>query len=92
VIVPDLRLRGQRRLNAFHDVPAHSRDLALVTSSVSRTCAVWVIRRACHQDLSNRFPDWVDRMVLFNSPLPYDRADGRDAPRPPAEASDYFVR
>jgi hypothetical protein len=23
------------------------------------------------QDLALRYPDWVDRMVLFNSPLPY---------------------
>ena len=45
------------------------------------------------QDLSLRFPEWVDRMVLFNSPLPYDKermAEMRT--RPPAEASDYFVR
>ena len=46
------------------------------------------------QDLALRHPDWVDRMVLFNSPLPYDkRAHGGHARRaPPVEAADYFVR
>ena len=45
------------------------------------------------QDLSLRFPGFVDRMVLFNSPLPFDK-DGMAGmrTRPAREASDYFVR
>ncbi len=45
------------------------------------------------QDLALRLPDWVDRMVLFNSPLPYDkeRMAGLRT-RPAAEAADYFIR
>ena len=45
------------------------------------------------QDLALRFPEWVERMVLFNSPLPYDkeRMAGLRS-RPAREASDYFVR
>jgi pimeloyl-ACP methyl ester carboxylesterase len=45
------------------------------------------------QDLALRFPGFVDRMVLFNSPLPYDgeRMAGLRT-RPPIEAADYFLR
>jgi pimeloyl-ACP methyl ester carboxylesterase len=45
------------------------------------------------QDLALRHPEWVARMVLFNSPLPYlkDRMSGLRT-RPAREASDYFVR
>ncbi len=40
-----------------------------------------------------RYPTWVDRMVLFNSPLPFDkeRMSGMNT-RPPRESSDYFLR
>jgi pimeloyl-ACP methyl ester carboxylesterase len=45
------------------------------------------------QDLALRFPKLVDRMVLFNSPLPYLKAEMAGMrTRPPGEASDYFVR
>jgi pimeloyl-ACP methyl ester carboxylesterase len=45
------------------------------------------------QDAALRFPDFVERLVLFNSPLPYDK-DGMVGmrTRPAREASDYFVR
>ena len=45
------------------------------------------------QDLALRHPEWVERMVVFNSPLPYDkeRMAGLRS-RPAREASDYFVR
>jgi pimeloyl-ACP methyl ester carboxylesterase len=98
VIVPDLRGFGDSDVaNAFHDVPAHSRDLyALVHDHLGLDDVVLCggdLGGPVIQDLSLRFPEWVDRMVLFNSPLPYDKermADMRT--RPPAEASDYFVR
>ena len=46
------------------------------------------------QDLALRYPEWVDRMVLFNSPLPFDkdRMAHLHQTRPAREASDYFVR
>ena len=44
------------------------------------------------QDLALRFPDFVDRMVLFNSPLPYDKERMAGMHTRPASAHDYFVR
>ena len=78
-------------------MPAHSRDLyALVHDHLGLEDVVLCggdLGGPVIQDLALRFPDWVDRMVLFNSPLPYDkeRMAGMRT-RPPAEASDYFVR
>jgi pimeloyl-ACP methyl ester carboxylesterase len=45
------------------------------------------------QDLALRFPGFGERMVLFNSPLPYDgeRMAGMQT-RPAVEAADYFIR
>ena len=45
------------------------------------------------QMLALEHPELAERLVLFNSPLPYDkeRMAGM-ASRPPAEAADYFVR
>jgi pimeloyl-ACP methyl ester carboxylesterase len=45
------------------------------------------------QDLALRHPDWVERMVLFNSPLAYDKERmGGLRTRPAAEATDYLIR
>jgi len=45
------------------------------------------------QELALRHPDRVDRIVLLNYPLPYDKARMAGmASRPAREASDYFVR
>lgn len=46
------------------------------------------------QDLALRHPEWVDRMVLFNSPLPYLKGAMATivGTRPPLEAADYFLR
>ena len=43
--------------------------------------------------LALEHPELAERMVLFNSPLPFDkeRMAGMDS-RPPTEAADYFVR
>lgn len=100
VIVPDLRGFGQSEIgpDGFHDVPAHARDLyALVHDHLGHESVVLVggdLGGPVIQDLALRHPDWVDRMVLFNSPLPYlktemARIQGTRAPR---EAADYFVR
>jgi pimeloyl-ACP methyl ester carboxylesterase len=100
VIVPDLRGFGDSGLgpDGFHDVPSHSRDLhALVHDVLGHESAVVLggdLGGPVIQDLALRYPDWVERMVLFNSPLPFDkeRMAGIGNTRPAREASDYFVR
>ena len=100
VIVPDLRGFGDSGLgpDGFHDVPSHAHDLyALVHDELGHGSVVLLggdLGGVVVQDLALRHPDWVDRLVLFNSPLPYDKermATLRDT-RAPREASDYFVR
>ena len=99
VIVPDLRGFGDSDVSpdGFHDVAAHVRDLhALLTDGLGLERAV-----LCSGDLGGpvvqmlalEHPDLVERLVLFNSPLPYakERMAGM-ATRPPAEAADYFLR
>jgi pimeloyl-ACP methyl ester carboxylesterase len=99
VIVPDLRGFDDSDVgpDGFHDVPAHARDIhALVRGVLGHERVVLAggdLGGPVVQDLSLRYPGWVDRLVLFNSPLPYDRermAGMRT--RPAREASDYFVR
>lgn len=104
VIVPDLRGFGDSELgpDGFHDVPSHSRDLhALLTSPEDEgglghdrvVLCGGDLGGPVIQDLALRFPEMVERMVLFNSPLPYDkeRMAGMDS-RPRAGAADYFLR
>jgi pimeloyl-ACP methyl ester carboxylesterase len=99
VIVPDLRGFGDSEPgpDGFGDVPSHSRDLhALVTEGLGHERVVLVggdLGGPVIQDLALRFPELTDRLVLFNSPLPFDkeRMAGMDT-RPPREASDYFLR
>lgn len=99
VIAPDLRGFGDSELgpDGFHDTPAHSRDLhALVHDHLGLERVVAVggdLGGAVAQDLSLRFPGFVERQVIFNSPLPYLRAKMQGLrTRPPAEAADYFIR
>jgi len=99
VVVPDLRGFGDSGLgpDGFHDVPSHAHDIyALVHDVLGHERVVLLggdLGGPVIQDLALRHPDWVDRMVLFNSPLPYDkeRMAGMRS-RPAREASDYFVR
>ncbi|MEY4339277.1 MAG: hypothetical protein RLZ14_1127, partial [Actinomycetota bacterium] len=100
VIVPDLRGFGDSDLgpDGFHDVASHALDLyALVHDVLGHERVVLVggdLGGPVIQDLALRYPDWVDCMVLFNSPLPYlkDEMAGIDGTRAPREAADYFVR
>jgi pimeloyl-ACP methyl ester carboxylesterase len=100
VIVPDLRGFGDSDVgpDGFHDVASHARDLyALVHDHLGHERVVLVggdLGGPVIQDLALRHPDWVDRMVLFNSPLPYlkDAMAGIPGTRPPREAADYFLR
>jgi pimeloyl-ACP methyl ester carboxylesterase len=99
VIAPDLRGFGDSDVapDGYGDVPSHSRDLhALVHEHLGHERVVAVggdLGGPVIQDLALRFPAFVDRMVLFNSPLPYDgeRMAGLRT-RPPIEAADYFLR
>jgi len=99
VIVPDLRGFGDSELgpDGFHDVASHALDLyALVHDVLGHDRVVLLggdLGGPVIQDLALRHPDWVDRLVLFNSPLPYDkeRMAGWNT-RPAREASDYYVR
>jgi pimeloyl-ACP methyl ester carboxylesterase len=99
VIAPDLRGFGDSDVGSdgFHDVPSHSRDVhALVHDHLGHERAVLVggdLGGPVIQDIALRYPGFARRMVLFNSPLPYDkeRMQGMHT-RPAREASDYFVR
>ncbi len=98
VIVPDLRGFGDSATgpDGFHDVPSHSRDLHALLRELGHdrvVAAAGDLGGPVIQDMSLRFPGLIERMVLFNSPLPFDRdrmAGLRT--RPPREASDYFFR
>jgi pimeloyl-ACP methyl ester carboxylesterase len=99
VIAPDLRGFGDSEVgpDGFHDVPSHSRDLhALVHDHLGHERVVVVggdLGGPVIQDLSLRFPGFVERMVLFNSPVPFDKEGMAGMrTRPAREASDYFQR
>ena len=99
VIVPDLRGFGDSDVgpDGLHDVASHALDLyALVHDELGHDRVVLMggdLGGPVVQDLALRHPEWVARMVLFNSPLAYDkeRMAGMRT-RPPREASDYFIR
>jgi len=99
VIVPDLRGFGDSDVapDGFHDVASHARDVhALVHDHLGHDHAVLVggdLGGPVIQDIALRFDGFATRMVLFNSPLPYDkeRMAGLRS-RAAREASDYFVR
>jgi pimeloyl-ACP methyl ester carboxylesterase len=99
VIVPDLRGFGDSEVapDGFHDVAAHVADLqALLTDGLGLDRVVLCggdLGGPIVQMLALEHADLVDRLVLFNSPLPYDRDRMAGmATRPPSEAADYFVR
>jgi pimeloyl-ACP methyl ester carboxylesterase len=100
VIVPDLRGFGDSGLgpDGFHDVASHAHDLySLVHDVLGHERVVLLggdLGGPVIQDLALRHPEWVDRMVLFNSPLPYLKDEMADivGTRPAREAADYFLR
>ncbi len=89
VIAPDLRGFGDSDVGAdgLHDVVAHSLDLAgLLRDHLglgSVVAAGGDLGGAVVQDLSLRFPGLVDRLVIFNGPLPALRE--QTAHLPPAK-------
>lgn len=99
VIAPDLRGFGDSDVapDGYHDVPSHSRDLYALVHDVLGIKQVVAcagdLGGPVIQDLSLRFPGFVQRMVLFNSPLPFDKeAMAGFRTRGAREASDYFRR
>lgn len=99
VIAPDLRGFGDSDVppDGFGDIASHSRDLrALVHDHLGHERVVAVggdLGGPVIQDLSMRFPGFVERLVIFNAPLPYDKeAMAGMRTRPPMEAADYFIR
>jgi pimeloyl-ACP methyl ester carboxylesterase len=100
VIIPDLRGFGDSDVapDGFHDVPSHVHDVrALVRDVLGHDRVVLLggdLGGPVVQEYALRFPDEVDRMVLFNSPLPYLREEmaGIVGTRPAREAADYFLR
>ena len=99
VIAPDLRGFGESAVgpDGFHDVASHSKDMhALVHDELGHESVIVAggdLGGPVIQDLSFRYPGFVSRMVLFNSPVPFDaeKMAGMRT-RPAREASDYFVR
>lgn len=100
VIVPDLRGFGDSASapDGRYDTVSHARDLfALVHDHLGYDKVVVLggdLGGPVIQDMALRYPDFVDRMVLFNSPLPYDKERMADMPgtRAPRESADYFIR
>ena len=99
VIVPDLRGFGDSEPgpDGYGDVPSHSRDLAALMAELGHDRFVVCggdLGGPVIQDLALRHPERVDRMVLFNSPLPYDKERMADigGTRPLAGSSDYYFR
>ena len=99
VVVPDLRGFGESGLapDGFYDVVTHTRDIeALVFDHLGYQSVVLVggdLGGPVIQEMALRNPSRVERMVLFNSPLPMDKelmAGMRT--RPPIEVMDYFIR
>jgi len=99
VIVPDLRGFGDSDLapDGFYDVVSHAHDLyALVHDHLKYESVVLLggdLGGPVIQELALRFPDWVDRMVLFNSPLPYNKERMAHLnTRASRESADYYFR
>lgn len=99
VIVPDLRGFGESDVgpDGFHDVVSHAWDLyALVHDHLGYEDVVLLggdLGGPVIQELALRYPSWVNRMVLFNAPLPFnkERMAGLNT-RAPREAADYYYR
>ena len=99
VIVPDLRGFGDSGFapDDRYDIVAHADDLAALLDELGVGASVVAggdLGGPVIQALSLRRPDLVDRLVLFNSPLPYlkEAMAAIADTRPRAGAADYFLR
>lgn len=99
VVVPDLRGFGDSDIapDGFNDIVSHACDVhSLVHDTLGYESAVLMggdLGGPVVQECALRFPGWVEKMVVFNSPLPYDRdrMAGMVTRADPSTA-DYFVR
>jgi len=96
VIVPDLRGFGDSEVGPAgpRDTPVHAKDLAaLLVDGLGHERVVLSggdLGGPVVQELALRHPDLVDRLVLFNCPVPgMGRSEGGHVW---ASSSDYFVR
>lgn len=99
VVVPDLRAFGDSEIghDGFNDVVSHALDIrALVHDHLGYERVILVggdLGGSVIQEIALRWPEWVDRMVLFNSPLPYMKNEMAGlATRADASTRDYFER
>ncbi len=99
VIVPDMRAFGDSDIgpDGFNDVVSHARDMyALVHDHLGYERVVLLggdMGGPTIQEAALRWPEWVDRMVLFNSPLPYmKQAMAGMATRSDPSTRDYYER
>lgn len=99
VIVPDLRGFGDSDVSpdGLHDVVAHAHDLfALIHDHLGYSRVVLLggdLGGPVIQEIAMRYPSWVDRMIIFNSPLPYNKEKmaGMNT-RASRESADYYFR
>lgn len=99
IVVPDLRAFGDSDVgtDGFNDVVSHALDVrALVHDHLGYERVILVggdLGGSVIQETALRWPEWVERMVLFNSPLPYMKAEMAGlATRADASTRDYFER
>lgn len=98
VVAPDLRGFGDSDpgSDGYGDVASHSLDMyGLLRGELGfeRVCvAAGDFGGAIAQDLSLRFPGFVDRLVLYNAPLPELPEHAELRTRAPREALHYFFR
>ena len=97
VICPDLRAFGESEVgpDGFHDTVANTLDLVALVEHLGHERVVLVggdFGGAVIQDLAARFPERGDRMVIFNSPLPYMKGQMEGIATRAPSAHDYFLR
>ncbi len=96
VIVPDVRGFGESEPGDVGDTVAAAFDLLELLTLLGHDQAMLLGGDAggpVIQEMALRAPARVRKMVLFNSPLPYDKVTMANLrTRPAREASDYFFR
>ena len=97
VICPDLRAFGESEVgpDGFHDTVANTLDLAALVEHLGHERVVLVggdFGGAVIQDFAARLPERTERMVVFNSPLPYVKGQMDGIVTRATGAHDYFLR
>jgi pimeloyl-ACP methyl ester carboxylesterase len=97
VICPDLRAFGESEVgpDGYHDTVANTLDLAALVEHLGHERVVLVggdFGGAVIQDFALRFAARTERMVIFNSPLPYVKGQMDGIVTRATGAHDYFLR